>query len=202
MAHSRNRTTGSPHAHSTRFVHAGLAISVMVQLGTSLIMEGPNGNSAGDIFFQIHKWTGLSAMTFALLFWATLGLRKQGTEIGALFPCFSGTRRQAFVEDLLLHIKTGLRFRLPPFDEDSALAAGIHGLGLLLMTALAASGTAYLLLVWNGIYPADPDDVPVMVIHFTLGNVGWVYLIGHAALGVLHHLRGVASLGRMWSFRK
>lgn len=64
------------HALSTRLVHAGLALSICTQLASSLIMQGPSETSMGDAIFQIHRYAGFAALTFALLFWLALTFRK------------------------------------------------------------------------------------------------------------------------------
>jgi len=48
----------------------------------------------------------------------------------------------------------------------------------------------------------DPDAGGLvglaMLVHTSLANLAWAYLIGHAATAVLHSLAG-RSIGRMWS---
>ncbi|MGB5559817.1 MAG: cytochrome b/b6 domain-containing protein [Paracoccaceae bacterium] len=188
----------SRHLRSTRLVHAGLALSICLQLGSSLVMKGPSETASGDLAFQLHRYSGFAAMAFALMFWIIVFSRHKGTSAGALFPWFSPTRRRAFFSDLTEHLWAALRLKLPAFDEVGALPSGIHGLGLLLVAAMAASGTLYAIEVAMGIHSAKPDGMYAMTIHFALGNLVWAYLIGHAALGTLHHFVGSASLARMW----
>jgi cytochrome b561 len=190
------------HARGTRLIHAGLAATIILQLATSLVMGGPDEVMPGDTLFQVHRLSGFAAMAFAFLFWVALLVRRRGTEIGALLPWFSNRRRAALAGDILAHLRAALKFRLPPFEEDGALASAAHGLGLLLMTAMAATGTTYALLVWAGLHSAEPDGMAVMAIHFALGNLVWAYLIGHAALATLHHVMKSAPISRMWSFTR
>lgn len=90
---------------------------------------------------------------------------------------------------------------LPPHNPDGALGPAVHGLGLLLVTAMAASGTLYWLQVRLGLHSAEPDGMLAMTVHLALANLVWVYLIAHAGLAVLHHLLRSMSLGAMWSWR-
>ncbi|MCA8880556.1 MAG: cytochrome b/b6 domain-containing protein [Rhodobacteraceae bacterium] len=189
------------HALSTRIVHAGLALSICVQLATSLIMQGPSDTSAGDLLFQIHRYSGLAALTFAFLFWAILAFRNRGTDAAALFPWFSSVRRKAFVNDLTNHVRTGLTGRLPAYDETGPLASAVHGLGLLLMTAMAVSGGTYAMEVWTGLISPEPDGSLAMSIHVGLANLVWVYLIGHAGMATIHHFTRSAPLARMWRLK-
>ena len=69
------------------------------------------------------------------------------------------------------------------------------GWELLLMTLMAASGAVWFLLT-----PAAPASV-AMEVHQLFANLAWAYLIAHAGLAVLHHLRREASLTEMWSLR-
>lgn len=77
----------------------------------------------------------------------------------------------------------------------------MHGLGLLLMTAMATTGTLYYF-----VNTGDPDAGGLMgilmYVHKTLANIVWAYLIGHAGLAVIHHFTDNLRLSEMWSFRK
>ncbi|MBE2259886.1 MAG: cytochrome b/b6 domain-containing protein [Rhodobacteraceae bacterium] len=189
------------HAFSTRLVHAGLALAVIVQLLTSLPMEPPAADSVGNGFFQIHQYSGLAAFAFVFAFWAVVCVRSPGTAPGTLFPWFSGSRLSALRTDARTHLAALLRRRLPPHDSQAALPSAIHGLGLLLISAMAVSGTVYYF-----INTGDPDAGgavgAVMLVHRTLANVVWVYLFGHAGLGVIHHYAHDVSLGEMWSLER
>lgn len=189
------------HALSTRLVHAALALSICTQLATSLLMEGPDEASAGDVLFQIHRYSGLAALALAVLFWMTLALRRRGTAPAALFPWFSGPRRRALRADVAAHLRAVARFRLPANDESGPLASAVHGLGLLLMTAMAVSGGVYAAGVWAGLQSPEPDDALAMTVHFALANLVWAYLIAHAGMATLHHLAGASPLRRMWRLR-
>lgn len=189
------------HSFMTRLTHGGLALAVITQLGTSLIMHGPNETNAGDIIFQAHRYAGFAAFGFALLFWMTLMIRNRGTELGLLFPWVSADRRRAFFADLVNHLRCAIKLRLPEYNNTGPLASGIHGLGLLLISTMAASGLIYAVEVWLGMHSAEPDGMLAMQVHFALGNVVWAYLIGHASMAALHHFLKSASLTDMWRLR-
>lgn len=190
------------HALQTRLLHGGLAIAILTQLLTSLAMEGPDEVQSGDILFQIHRYSGLTAAVLALALWLVILTRRRGTDLGALLPWFSGARLSALWIDLRLHMAALVKLRLPTHDPDAALPAAVHGLGLLLISAMALSGTVYFLQVMFGFHSAEPDGMLAMTVHVTLANLVWAYLIGHAGLGVLHHLLRSASLTEMWSLRR
>lgn len=67
----------------------------------------------------------------------------------------------------------------------------MHGLGLLLVTLMAASGFTWWLGATGAVGP-----------HKLFANLVWVYLIAHTGLAVVHHLRRDASLAEMWSLRR
>ncbi|WP_211329564.1 cytochrome b/b6 domain-containing protein [Kushneria marisflavi] len=69
------------HSLATRLVHAGLAIAVIIQLSTSLVMHA---GRAGDPFFQVHSFSGLTAMVLVTLFWIVAVVRTGG----AIRACF------------------------------------------------------------------------------------------------------------------
>lgn len=191
-------TTVRKHSFATRLVHAGLALAVIIQLLTSLPMEPPEPDSPGNWYFQVHQYSGLAAFCFVFGFWLVLAIRRNGTAPGALFPWFSGARLTALRTDARRHLAALLSRRLPARDEHAALPSAIHGLGLLLISAMATSGAIYYF-----INSGDPDAGgavgAVMFVHTTLANIVWAYLIGHAGLALAHHYMQEMSLGEMWS---
>lgn len=189
------------HSRATRMAHMGLALAVVVQLVTSLVMQPPAPDSAGNWYFEVHEYSGLAAFCFVFGFWAVLGIRRKGTAPGALFPWFSGARRIALRKDTRAHIAAMMSRRLPPYDDRAALPSAVHGLGLLLMTAMAVSGATYYF-----INTGDPDAGgavgAIMFAHKSLANIVWAYLIGHAGLALVHHYAQHMSLREIWSVNR
>ena len=190
--------SGPKHGGATRLFHATLAGTIIVQLVTSQFMPGPD-RAAGAWMFKLHEYSGLVAAALAFAFWLTIVLRRDGTSFWAMMPWFSGRRLRNLATDLRIHLGALIRLRLPPFQQDSALAAAVHGLGLALMTVMAATGLAYYVLVGLGLRAPEPDDMLVMQVHFLFANLVWVYLIAHAGLAMLHQALGHPALARMWS---
>jgi len=193
---------GQKHGLATRAVHGGLALAVLAQLLTSLAMQGPDEVQPGDLLFQVHRYSGLAATGFALTLWLVVLMRRRGSDLGALLPWISAARLESLWSDIRLHATALLRFRLPAHDPDAALPAAVHGLGLLLITAMAISGAVYFLQVALGLHSAEPEGMVAMTVHLALANLVWVYLIAHAGLAILHHLLRSASLTEMWSLRR
>ncbi|WP_238372331.1 cytochrome b/b6 domain-containing protein [Heliomarina baculiformis] len=189
----------SRHNLPTRLVHAGLALAVVMQLATSLVLRPAENGSDGNLWFGVHEICGLIAFALILLFWIVLTVRKHGTPAGLLFPWFSPVRLSALWSDVKRHANALFRLRLPAHDDESPLANAVHGLGIVLITAMAVTGTVY-----YAIGGANPDAGELvgaaMFIHRTLSNLVWAYLIGHVGMAVLHHFFTDFNLRGMWSF--
>lgn len=180
------------HSLATRLIHAGLTIAVIIQLSTSLVMHA---GRPGDPFFQVHIFSGLTAMVLVTLFWIIAVVRTGVTDPGMLLPWFSRARRQALWQDIRMTLAALGKGRLPPYREASPLAAMVHGLGLLLMTAMAASGTLYFFLADTRLGFVEW----VIEAHKLLASLVWVYLMAHSLMALIHHFAEGVSLSRMWS---
>lgn len=186
------------HTFLTRLAHMGLALAIISQLMTSLVFVAPSPGKSGNIWYEFHEYGGLTAFGFVLLFWLVLTARRVGTAPRLLFPWFDPVRLSAVWADTKTHLASLKRFRLPPFHEHGPLASAVHGLGLLLVTTMAATGTLYYF-----INTGNPDAGGlvgvVMFIHKTLGSLVWAYLIGHGSLAVIHHYTENLRITEMWS---
>ncbi|SDE74501.1 cytochrome b561 [Salipiger thiooxidans] len=188
------------HTIATRLVHAGLALAVVTQLFSSLVMQPEEDGHAGNLAFEIHEYGGLAAFAFIVIFWFVLTARRRGTPVGMLFPWFSGTRLLALRDDTKRHLAALRRFRLPSHNGASPFASAVHGLGILLITAMAASGALYY-VIGEGNPDAGGLVGVAMSIHKALANLAWAYLIGHASLALIQHHFTEFNLREMWSFR-
>ena len=188
------------HSRATRLFHASLAIAIATQLATSQLMRPPEVDAAGDIWFTLHQYSGLAAAALALGLWGVVALRKRGTALGALLPWASGKRLKALGSDIMAHLRSIRSRRLPPHDPHSPLASAVHGLGLVLMTAMAATGVLFYLMNWLGMI-GQPATELVLSGHKLGANLVWAYLIGHGGIAVLYHLTRQMRLSSMWSLR-
>ena len=198
FTHGQGGKATARHAIATRILHAGLATAVIVQLASSQVMSPDDG---GDTIFGVHAYVGLAAFALVLGFWLQSLMRQRGTPLGMLIPWFSGPRLSAVWQDFKAHLAALRHLRLPAHDTHAPFASAIHGLGLLLVTAMAASGTLY--FVVNTGNPDAGGLVKVaMTVHTTLANLVWAYLIGHALMALIAHYGGTLSLRQMWSLRR
>jgi cytochrome b561 len=188
------------HARLTRMIHMGLALAITLQMLGSLLLEVFEKTQTGKDLLQYHQYFGLVAFGLILMFWLVVMVRRTGTELALLFPWFSKARRAPVWAEITGHIATLKARQIPSFEPHSPLAPAIHGLGLLLILAMAGSGTVYYF-----INTGNPDAGGlvgvVMFIHKTLANLVWAYLFGHAGLAVLHHYMKDMDLRDMWSLR-
>jgi len=188
------------HARLTRVIHMGLALVIIMQMLGSLLLDVFEKTQMGKDLLQYHQYLGLVAFGLIMMFWLIVMFRRTGTELSLLFPWFTKPHRAtvwAEVKGLYATLKSR---QIPSFEPHSALAPAIHGLGLLLILAMAGSGTVYYY-----INTGNPDAGGlvgvVMFVHKSLANLVWAYLFGHAGLAVLHHYLKDMDLREMWSLR-
>lgn len=186
------------HTLQTRLFHAGLAITVVLQLGSAVVMRGPRAGHPGDWIYQIHQYCGLISFCFAFGFFLVVALRRKGTEPGLLFPWLDAGRLTALWNDVTLHAQAVRSMRVPRYDGHAPLASAVHGLGLLLMAAMAATGTVFFIASLLG-EQANALVRAALGLHHAMANLVWAYLIGHAGLALLHHYLRDFRLGEMWS---
>lgn len=189
------------HGLMTRLVHMGLAVAVILQLFTSLLMQSPSRTDPGNWLFEIHEISGLTALAFAFLFWIVLVSRRHGTDGAALFPWFSSSRRSVLWQDTKDHLVALRVLSFPAYKDHSPLASAVHGLGLLLMSAMTLSGSLFYLAKLYSVQESAAAQVSLELHHFG-GNLAWAYLIGHAGLATIHHFTLSLSLAEMWSLRR
>ena len=186
----------------TRWLHAGIALGVVVQLLCSLFMAVPSPGRhlphAGYLLFLIHRWSGITVVALVILHWLWNLSGHVAGGWGHLFPWFSGPRMQRLMSDIKDAPKW-LKGEFPDQQEETIpLAGAIHGLGLLAVTAVALSGA----VIFFGMGPDGAASGFVALVkegHAFLGNVIWVYFVGHAGIAVLHQVRGERLISRMFN---
>lgn len=169
----------------TRFLHFGLAITVTLQLFNSLIIEKPEPGhplSGFEAFMlDIHEWLGMAALAIVLLHWAWSLWGLGGYGARHLLPW----NREGRTE-----VATGLREifkgRLPSGGPKDKLAGLIHGLGLLAVLGIAATGAVLFFFM--------PEDGKLTMItgaaselHEFISIFVWIYWGGHVGMALLHH---------------
>jgi cytochrome b561 len=187
----------------TRLLHAGVAFGITVQMGLSLVMEAPDDKDevmATGLplqLFEAHRYIGMALLAVLILhwLWSVSGHVKGG--FGHLFPWFSGER----MAKVAAETREILRFKLLDPDADNELAGAVHGLGLLVATAMAATGAVLFFTLSPEGHMAAPGNT-FHKLHGLLSKLMWAYLIGHFAVAVLHKRLGHSNVKDMFSLFK
>ena len=176
---------------TTRLIHGLLLLVVIDQLLTSQFMRRPFPGDPPGWTFSLHNYVGLGSVGIVAAFWVWAVVRRGETRLGRLIPWFSPARIMDVVADLVAQLRRLARLQAPD-DEDGALASATHGLGLLAVTAMAATGGVY--------FFAEGTSVGhiMLSLHKLLANLVWVYLFAHAGLAVVHYLLGSDIFSRMF----
>lgn len=188
----------SHHSGPTRFLHGALAIAVGVQLIAGLVMQAPSARHAGNGFFTLHKDSDILIGALALALWVVIATRRNGTEAGLLFPWFNADRRSALFTDARRHWSALRHGHLADFRTTAPVASAAHGLGLVLVTVMAATGVGHLIAAIDGA-SATPLGEWLRWLHGLTGVLVWLFLIGHGLTALLHHYAGEQGLQSIWS---
>lgn len=184
---------------TTKLLHLLLAAAIVHQLVITAFMHRPShSHPGGNLAYAFHQDVGLASIAILFAFWLWAFIRHREHGIAALVPWFSRSRRKAVFDDLLRHLQHLRYGDLPQPEGDTPLASAVHGLGLLVATAMALSGGAiYVMLGPAGQMTAAAQAV--LFIHSSLANLMWAYLIGHASLAVIHEAMGHPVFPKMFS---
>jgi cytochrome b561 len=188
----------------TRLLHGLLALAVIHQLAVSLVMEPPKrGHDAPGLpgaLFDLHEGVGLFTLGVVVAFWLWTLVRRRETPVSALLPWFFRGRRRDLAQDLAQYAAALRRRRMPEYRPRSPLPAAVHGLGLLVITAMGATGAV---IYFTQGQPGVAGQVAKATweVHEALANLAWAYFIGHAALGVLHGVLGHDIVRPMFRLR-
>lgn len=185
----------------TRWLHAGLALGISVQLILSLVMAAPVPGEARSAFssaaFEAHEVLGMTILGLLAAHWVWQLMGHAVYGFGHLFPWFSASRRDAIVAE----VKRLSKSRLREWPEDGALAGGAHGLGLLVASAMAVSGgVLFFGMAESGAMP--PPVHIVKEIHGFIATFMWIYFGAHAGMAVLHQYFGHRTLSEMFTLKK
>jgi cytochrome b561 len=179
----------------TRILHLLLLLAVLHQLISSQFIERPIPGDAPSLLFSLHEYIGLATFLIVFLFWIWTLIRNGESKLGKLLPWFSRARLRSLAQEILGQLR---QLRCGDFSDKSsgAVASAVHGLGLLVVTAMALTGAIYFFAKGSA-YARTALDV-----HSLMANLMWAYLIGHTSLAALHHLLGSDILARMFWLRR
>jgi cytochrome b561 len=188
-----NASTGGELAHhstATKVLHAALLTCILWQLVFVQLAERPRVDRPGNVFFTIHEWVGLVTFGLVVIFWLWSLVRHAETPVSVMFPWLSARRLAALGADLRAQWAELRRLRLPGAGDETPLASAVHGLGLLTVLAMGATGAwLFTMTIPGGL---------VLKVHRAISNLLWAFVIGHASLAVLHQWAGHRVLRRMF----
>lgn len=189
------------YSRAIRILHAAVAAGITFQLLISLVMDHPHAtrpmSGAGETYFHYHEWAGLLTAGILLCGWIYRLLNWRRESQGSLYPWVSAKGCRALASDL----KAFLLFRWTQIPQGSTLAGTVHGLGLLIASAMAITGVA----IFIGLWPTDKVTSGVqnlMEVHSTLATFMWIYLYGHGLMVFWHQFIGHGALATMFSLRQ
>ncbi len=189
----------------TKLLHWGIAVSVTLQLLTSLLMEEPEHGEVRSAFeaglFEVHENVGLIAFGLLLLrwLWALSGHAMAGWQ--RLFPWLSTEGRRELIGDIRQGLPHWLKGKLPEPGERDAIAKTFHGFGLVIASMMAITG----LIIF---FTMDSDGGlrgfahAMGEVHEAFSVLMWIFLVGHLAMAGWHQLLGHDVLGKMFLFRQ
>jgi cytochrome b561 len=191
------------HDRMTRWLHAGIAMGIIAQLGLSLVMEAPDDQDevmASGLplqLFEAHENIGMALLALLVLHWLwSLSGHVQGG-FAHLFPWFSKER----MGKVIAETREALKFKVSDPEVSNALAGAVHGLGLLAATGMAATGAVIFFNLSEAGHMTALGKT-FHEIHETLGPLMWAYLIGHVAVAVIHKKMGHTNVKEMFSLLK
>lgn len=187
---------------TTRWLHAGIALGVSTQLIVSLIMDIPKPGrpftGLGAAAFEVHEIMGMVVVALLLLHWLALFSGHIPLGLSHLFPWFSKQRICSMIGEAK---SQWTQRRLDNTLEPSAIAGAVHGLGLLVTTVMAITGSVlYFGMAENGAMPPLVKDIKE--VHELTSNLLWAYLVGHAGIAILHQWLGHRTLADMFKLGK
>ena len=187
----------------TRWLHAGIALGVATQLGLSLFMEAPDDKDkvmATGLpleLFEVHEKVGMTLLVILALHWLwSLSGHVQGG-IGHLFPWFSKER----MANVISEAKDTLNLKITDPAVSTALAGAVHGLGLLAVTSMAASGAVVFFNLSETGHITELGDA-FKELHEIIAQLIWLYLVSHVAMVVVHVRKGHTSIMEIFSLFK
>lgn len=152
-------------------------------------------------FFRVHEWSGMTVLTFLVLHWIVVfaGLTEGG--LAHLFPWFS----KKSIKNLVSDSKSLPRSIRERFSRDEtrgrAIAGAVHGLGLLVATGMAISGS----IVFFGMRSNGSMNGFVHFVkefHQFIANFLWAFLAGHVGMAIIHQWQGDKVLSRMFNLAR
>jgi len=185
----------SSWSFNTKFLHLGLVMTISLNLLISLVMSEPddNGGMIGRLAFELHEVLGLSAMLIVILHWIWSLTNQVDGGLTHLFPWKGEALNKVFSD-----VKNLFQGKMPEEGSKGGLAGLIHGLGLLAVTGITLTGTAFWIL-YPGIGEPGLLADGFAELHEGFAGLVWTYWLAHGGIAFLHHASGHNTLKNMFS---
>lgn len=182
----------------TLWLHAALALAVVIDLALASVMHVPPGPGLGvrdwhRQAFELHCRFGPAVAGLCLLHWVWICLPFARPGVGYLFPWLRRARRAILIRE----IRNLARLELPAPQEISPLVGTVQGLGLGAVTASVIGGS----ISYLGFFTRVP--VSARVLHWCAleliltSYLVWTFVIAHGLMSLLHTLAPRARLARL-----
>ncbi|MHB8253209.1 MAG: cytochrome b/b6 domain-containing protein [Acidiferrobacter sp.] len=184
-----------PWDRGTSLVHAALTITVLAQLFTGLVVSTANRPR----WLAVHTVLGILTTIVIIIHWMWTWARR---DIGILFPWDRAGLSRVFQE--LFEVFQG---KLPSYGDVAGLSSFVHGIGLLAVSGMAATGILMYLVIPGGYglslhSTAYAFFTTLATTHLWLSYIVWFYLGGHVFFAALHEIQGNHILKHIYSHHK
>lgn len=146
---------------------------------------------------ETHRSAGIwvALIVLANLIWAIiLRSKPRKRQIAVLFSALHWSEAVSIAK----HLPLMLTGKMPLPDSGNSLSLIVEMLGMLTLTAMAATGSIIWLL-WAGIGKTVSESAELwMEIHAAFAVLLLLYLAGHVSMALLHWRAGDAVFARIW----
>ncbi|MFQ5356184.1 MAG: cytochrome b/b6 domain-containing protein [Mariprofundaceae bacterium] len=188
---------------SVRILHLAIMLDVLIQLVSELFMKVPKAGEmilpVERIVFMVHEWNGFIVLALVVAYIMYLTDGEGGWN--RLFPWTSAAGCKGLWQEIRQDVPGWFRGKLKKPADAHYIAGTVHGLSILLVIGLGASG----IMIFMGLESdgsMSPEIKLLRELHSKMGTLMWVYIFGHTGMALIHQLSGHRILQDMFSFRE
>ncbi len=172
-----------PWDTGTRLIHAALVVTVLAELSTGLVVS----QATRPQWLFVHSILGIVTTLVIILDWMWMWARQ---DLPVYFPWNRGGMRLVVGETFDV-----FQGRLPGSGNVMGLSSFVHGIGLLAVTGMAATGIVMYWVIPGGYglslhSTAYAFFTVLATSHLWLSYVVWAYLTGHVFFAALQQVLG------------